>query len=105
MCTLVYCLSKEAEDVLKSTDVTEDKRKVYATALGKFDTFLQVRKNVIFEHARFNWRTQLEGEMAEQYIAALYNLADSCNYGVLKGEMIKDQLMVGIKDSSLWERL
>ena len=28
MCTLLYCPGKEAEDVLKSADVTEDKCKV-----------------------------------------------------------------------------
>lgn len=39
--------------------------------------------------------------MAEQYIAVLYNLADSCNYGALKGEILRDWLVVGIRDSSL----
>ena len=77
VCTLLYCLGEEAEDVLKSTNLTKDERKVYATVLGKFDAFFQVRKNVIFERARFNRRTQLEGETAEQYIAVLYNLTDS----------------------------
>ena len=44
MCMLLYCLGKEAEDVLKSMNITEDERKVYATILGKFDVFFQVRK-------------------------------------------------------------
>ena len=105
MCTLLYFLGEEAEDVLKSTNVTEEERKVYATLLGKFDAFFQVRKNVIFERTPFNRRPQLEGETAEQYIAILYNLADSCNFGALKGEMIRDRLVVGIRDSSLSERL
>ena len=105
VCMLLYCLGEEAEDVLKSTNITEEERKVYATVLGKFDAFFQVRKNVIFERVRFNRRPQLEGETAEQYIAVLYNLADSCNFGTLKGEMIRDRLVVGIRDSSLSERL
>ena len=37
VCTLLYCLGEEAEDVLKSTNITEEERKVYATVLGKFD--------------------------------------------------------------------
>ena len=105
MCTLLYCFGEEAEDVLKSANITEEERKVYATVLGKFDAFFQVRKNVIFERARFNQRPQLEGKTAEQYIAMLYNLADSCNFGALKGEMIRDRLVVGIRDSLLSERL
>ena len=105
VCMLLYCLGEEAEDVLKSTNITEEERKVYATVLGKFDIFFQVRKNVIFKRARFNRRPQLEGEMAEQYIAVLYNLTDSCNFGALKGEIIRDRLVVGIRDSSLSECL
>ena len=64
-----------------------------------------MRKNVIFERARFNRRNQSEGEPAEQYITVLYNLAENCKYGGLKNEMIRDRLVVGIRDSALSERL
>ena len=36
---LLYCLSKEAEDVLKSTNVRDDERKVYETVFEKFNAF------------------------------------------------------------------
>ena len=62
-------------------------------------------KNVIFERARFNHWKQLEGESAEQYIAVLYNLAENCEYGELKAKMIRDCLVVGIRNSTLSENL
>ena len=52
--TLLYCLGEEAEAVLASTNITDEERKVYDTVLKKFDDFFKVRKNVIFERARFN---------------------------------------------------
>ena len=58
-------------------------------------------ENVIFERARFNQRNQGEGETADEFIAALHNLADNCQYGVLKLELIRDRLFVGKRDSSL----
>ena len=85
---LLYCLGEEAEDVLASTNIKADDKKNYETVLAKFDGFFQVRKNVIFERARFNRRNQLEGESIEQYISALYRLVDSCEYGALKDEML-----------------
>ena len=103
--TLLYCLGEEADDVLTSTNITEDDRKKYATVLAKFDAFFQVRKNVIFERARFNRRNQLEGQSIEQYITALYRLVDSCDYGALKEEMLRDRIVVGIRDVALSERL
>ena len=39
------------------------------------------------------------------YIMTLYSLAESCEYGPLKEEMIRDRLVVGIRDSGLSERL
>ncbi|ETW98423.1 MAG: hypothetical protein ETSY2_42830 [Candidatus Entotheonella gemina] len=105
MSTLLYCLGEQAEAVLTSTNATADERKDYATVLAKFDGFFKVRKNVIFERARFNRRTQREGESAEDYIVALYDLADNCDYGELQSEMIRDRLVVGIRDTALSERL
>ena len=103
--TLLYCLGKEAEDILESTGITDEHRKEYSQVLLKFDTFFRVRKNVIIERVKFNRRYQLPEEPAEQFIASLYNLATDCQYGELKGEMIRDKIVVGIRDSSLSERL
>ena len=103
--TLLYCLGEQAEAVLTSTNATADERAVYATVLSKFDEFFKVRKNVIFERARFNRRNQHEGESAEDYIVALYDLAENCEYGALQSEMIRDRLVVGIRDGALSERL
>lgn len=65
---LLYCLGEKAEEVLLSTDIKAEERLVYNTVVEKLDSFFKVRKNVIFERARFNRRSQLEGETADQYI-------------------------------------
>ena len=96
--TLLYCLGEGAEDVLSSTNISEDERKAYSAVLKKFDDFFQIRKNIIFERARFNRRDQLHGKTADEYIGALHNLAEGCEYGALKSELIKDRLVVGIRD-------
>ena len=103
--TLLYCLGEEAEAVLTSTNATKDDRADYDRALGKFDSFFQVRKNVIYERARFNRLNQQCGETAEQYIMALYDLAECCDYGQMTEEMIRDRLIVGIRDTTLSEKL
>ena len=58
--------------------------------MTKLDDYFKVRKNVIFKRARFNRRNQLSEETAEEYITALFHLVDSCNYGNLKDEMLRD---------------
>ena len=76
-------------------------RKGLGTKLG----FFKVRKNLIFERARFNQRNQSEGESVEQYITALYHLVETCEYGDLRDEMLRDRLVVGICDSAMSQKL
>ncbi len=103
--TLLYCLGQDAEDTLQSMNATAEDRASYDSLRAKFDTFFQVRRNIIFERARFNRRIQQDGESVEQFIVALYSLAENCQYEGMKDEMIRDRLVVGIKDTALSERL
>ena len=104
--TLLYCLGEEANDVLASINITEEERKRFPKVLETLDEFFKVRRNIIiFERARFNQRSQLPGETAEKYIAELYRLADNCNYGNLKDEMIRDRLVVVIQDQNTSQQL
>ena len=68
--------------------------------MGKFDAFFGVRTNVILERAKFN-----KGETADTYITVLYGLVENCNYGNLKEEMLRDRIVVGIRDQKLSETL
>ena len=83
-------LGGEADDILTSTNITDEGKKKYATVVKIFYAFFQVRENVIFERARFNHWNQLNGESVELYITMLYRLMDSCEYGTLKEEMLRD---------------
>ena len=98
-------MGDEAENALASTNISEDDRKEYSKVITQFDTFFKVRKNVIFERARFNSHSQREGESMEQFITSLYSLAEHCEYGEMKDEMIRDRIVVGIRDRPLSEHL
>ena len=103
--TFLYCLGEEAESVLASTNATAEDRGDFDRTIAKFDGYFQVRKNVIYERARFNRRSQQSGETADQYIMALYALSEHCDYGTMTAEMIRDRLVVGIRDTAMSEKL
>ena len=98
-------MGEEANDVLASTNISEADKKKFSKVMEKFDGFFKVRHNVIFERARFNQRNQLAGEAAEKYIAELYRLAENCDYGTFKEELIRDRLVVGILDQKVSQQL
>ena len=103
--TLLYCMGEDAEETLTSTHISEDDRKQYSTVIEKFDTFFKVRKNIIFERARFHRRCQTDGESVEQFITTVYSLAENCEFGVLTDELIRDRIVVGISDNALSEQM
>ena len=73
--------------------------------MKNLDKHFKVRRNFIFECACFNKRSQLEGETAEQFIMELQSLVEHCEYGDLRNDMVRDRLVVGIRDGTLSERL
>ena len=102
---LIYAMGDEGDDILRSFAISADDRMVYETVKGKFDEHFVPRMNVIFERAKFNMRRQEEGESVDTYITALYSLAEHCDYGALHNEMVRDRIVVGIRNRALSERM
>ena len=102
---LIYSMGNEADDILRSFGLSAEDSKKYSVVKGKFESHFFPRRNVIFERAKFNQRRQEDGETVDAFITDLYRLAEFCDYKVLQGEMIRDRIVVGIRDSQLSEKL
>ena len=103
--SLMYCMGEDAEEILATTNITVEQKKEYRRVVQKFDEYFQVRKNLVYERESFNLAYQLADESAEQFITRLHQLAVNCEFGDLKNEMIRDRLIIGIRDGQLSERL
>ena len=95
----------EADDILKSFQLTATQKKKYEMIKERFENYFVVKRNVFFERVKFNRRIQAEGETVDTFVNALYCLAEYCGYGTLQDEMIRDRIVVGLKDVKLSERL
>ena len=102
---LIYSMGDTADDLLLSFDLSEADRKKDKPVKDKFDSHFVIKKNVIYERAKFNMRSQKEGEPVDSFITDLYALAEFCNFGNLREELIRDSLVVGILDKQLSEKL
>uniref|UniRef100_A0A1A8CXN4 Gypsy retrotransposon integrase-like protein 1 n=1 Tax=Nothobranchius kadleci TaxID=1051664 RepID=A0A1A8CXN4_NOTKA len=103
--TLIYCMGDEADDILRGQALSDIQRQQYQAVRDALDTYFVPRKNIIYERARFNQRTQQANEAVDSFVTALYALAENCGYGALHDELIRDRLVVGLRDISLAERL
>ena len=91
-----------AVEVLKSFNLDEQK---YDVVKENFEQHFVGRTNVTFERARFNRRTQGEGESVIDFIEDLNKLAETCEFGPLKEDLIRDRIVVGIRNAQLSQRL
>lgn len=64
--------------------------------LKQVEAHFKMIGNVIYRRFHFNNREQLLGESAHEYVTTVKSLADQCEYGHLRDEMVRDRLIVGI---------
>ena len=102
--TLVYVMGGNANEIFRSFHLAEEDQ-IYETVKERFETHFVGRTNVIFERARFNKRVQGAQESVIDFIESLYTLAETCQFGALKDELIRDRIVVGIRNAVLSQKL
>lgn len=103
--TLIYSMGPQAEDLLESFGLTDGNKKKYEPVKKKFQEYFAIRTNIIFERAKFNQRKQEPGESVDCFIASLYAMVDYCSFGAMKDELLRDKIVIGIRDTRLSEKL
>ena len=102
--TLIYTIGAEADDVLQVFKLSEENQK-YDIIKKKFEDYFLKRQNTIYQGAKFNSKKQEDGESVDMFITALHSLAEKCDFGSLYNKMIRDRIVVGIKDVKLSEKM
>lgn len=90
----IYNTFKLAETGLKLDDV-----------LQKFEDYSVPRKNVVFERFKFFSCNQQEGQGVDAYVTQLKTLAAACEFDNQEETLIRDRVVLGLRDSALQERL
>lgn len=107
---LKHVIGDEGNDIFDSftflkEDGSVDTKPTYATVIAKFDAHFVPKTNITFERYKFFTCVQLEGEAADSYLAKLRQLAKSCEFQDLEGNLIRDVMVVGLNNVALREKL
>ena len=95
----------DCADYILSTLTVNEEIDRYDDVKTVLDEYFKVRRNVICERARFNKRTQSPGEPVDTFIQDLYKLSESCDYGNLREDLIRDRIVVGVYSDALSDSL
>ncbi|XP_020616010.1 uncharacterized protein LOC110054021 [Orbicella faveolata] len=103
--TLLTVIGAEARKVFSTFTFGEDDRDRIQPVLESFAAYWQPLKNVPFERYKFYSRMQEAGESYDHYRTVLRKLADRCEFEAITADQILRELVFGIQDSEVRERL
>ena len=78
----------------------EEEVGVYNAVKQAFEEYFAPRRYIIYERAKFFRRVQAEGESVEQFIRALNESADRCEFPE-RATQIRDRIVVGMRDQTV----
>ncbi|GBM24162.1 Uncharacterized protein K02A2.6 [Araneus ventricosus] len=82
-----------------------ESQKNYSEVLKKFEEYCSPLQNVVYERYKFCSCVQQEGQAIECYVMQLKTLASTCEFEEQQNGLIRDRIVLGIRDSGLKERL
>lgn len=103
--SFLNAIGEAALDVYNTFDLEEEKKKIYKEVVKAFDLFCNKEKNTVFERYCFLTRKQGVGEPFDGFLLDLRKLARNCKYGDLETSILRDQIIIGVHDKRLRDRL
>jgi len=100
------CIGGEAFDVFRTMqfESADDKKKI-EKLLEAFESFCIGTVNVTYERYTFHRRMQDTGERFEVFLGDVRRLARSCQFEGVEESMIRDRIVVGIRDDATRRKL
>ena len=73
--------------------------------MEKFEDFCVGETHEAYESYKFHLRRQEPSETIEAYISSLRQMAKNCNFVVLEDRIIRDQVVMGVREDAVRKKL
>jgi len=103
---LLSCIGSDAYDVFQSMVFRDEADRSNIEAVIKaFDDYCVGEINITYERYTLNKRVQDSNETFDNFVTELRRLVKSCDYGELEESILKDRIVIGIRDDSTRRKL
>lgn len=102
---LLNAVGDEGFYLYNTFELPEDDKKKFQAVLDAFERYCSPRKNVVFNRFNFFNRIQQDGELFDHFATDLKKLAKDCEFEQQETSLIRDRIIIGIRDISLQEKL
>ena len=102
---LSVCGPKTYQHIRSVVAPTKPIDKSYEDIIALITKYYSPEPSFIMQRFKFHSRTRGKGESVAEYVAALRQLSEFCNYGDKLLDMLRDKLVVGINDERIQRKL
>ncbi|XP_073966540.1 uncharacterized protein [Choristoneura fumiferana] len=102
---LISAIGSAAMKKYMEFGLTDEEKRSEGSILRKMDETIKKKTNIIYCRYIFNARNQLLEERFEDYLLTLRKLIKPCDYGDIEDEILRDRIVVGIKDNEVKKEL
>lgn len=103
---LLHLIGQPVRDIHQSFDLTKKQRRDFQTTIEKFDEYFSCVNNplTIYRYQLFTAR-QEQSETFDEFYTRLKMLSGKCELATLEESLLKDLLILGLKDGRLQKKL
>lgn len=105
LASLRSVMGKECVQIFLNLHMTPEQREDVTACLDAVEAYFKPQKNVVYERFLFNSCMQESDESFDAFLHKLRKLAATCEFGSLTDEMIRDRIVIGVRDTGLKGRL
>ena len=104
--TLLSCIGSDVLDIFDglSFDTEADQQDINKV-LEKLEAYCIGETNETYERYVFNKLDRQQGESFDSYLTALRSLIKTCNFGTLQDNLLRDRVVLGIRENSTRKKL
>ena len=102
----LHCIGDEGRRIYNTLpfDAAGD-NEVYTKVIEKFEAHISPRKTITFNRYKFFTYRQDDGQTFDDYLTTMRKLCGDSELGTMEDELLRDMLIIGLKDKRLQEHL
>lgn len=105
LATFRSIMGKECLQIFLNLKISDDDRKDITACIKALESYFKPKRNVVYERYIFNTCSQQPEESVDGYVNRLRKYASTCQFSTLTEELIRDRLVLGLRDQSTKLRL
>lgn len=102
---LLNCIGEDGQNIYFNILKKSEETPKFEDLLKEFDNYFEPKQNVIINTYNFNSRNQEDGETFDSFYAEIRKLVKCCNYEDQENRMLRDKIVMGIRDRNLQRKL